>query len=52
MSAAALTAKPLKYFFSLPLNLMQAGVLVYLAAAAALSAVCWLGWRRQAVSGA
>ena len=51
VSAAALTAKPLKYFFGLPLNLMQAGVLVYLAAATVLSAVCWLGWRRQAVSG-
>lgn len=51
VSAAALTAKPLKYFFGLPLNLIQAGVLVYLAIVAALSEVCWLGWRRKAVSG-
>ncbi len=52
VSAAALTAKPLKYFFGLPLNLIQAGMLVYLAVSAALSALCWLGWRRKAVSGA
>ena len=52
VSAAALTAKPLKYFFGLPLNLIQAGMLVYLAVSAVLAAVCWLGWRRQSVSGA
>ena len=51
MSAAALTAKPLRYFFGLPLNMVQAGMLVYLAVSAALAAVCWLGWRQRAVSG-
>ena len=48
VSAAALTPHPLKYFFGLPLNMVQAGMLVYLAVSAALSAVCWLGWRRSA----
>lgn len=50
VNAAALNVQPLKYycFFGLLLNPVQAGVLVYLAAAAALSAVCWLGWRRGA----
>lgn len=51
VSAAALTDRTLKYFFGLPLNMVQAGILVYLTAAAMLSAVCWLGWRRQAISG-
>lgn len=52
VSAAALTTPTLKYFFGLMLNMVQAGIIVYLAVAAALAAVCWLGWRRQAVSGA
>ena len=50
VSAAALHAQPLKYFFGLPLNPVQAGMLVYLTVSAALSLLCWLGWRRQAVS--
>lgn len=52
VSAAALTTPTLKYFFSLMLNMVQAGVIVYLAVSAVLSFLCWLGWRRQAVSGA
>lgn len=51
VNAAALNVRPLKYFFGLPLNPIQAGMLVYLAVSAVLSAVCWLGWRRKAVSG-
>ena len=51
VNAAALNPQPLKYFFGLLLNPVQAGVLVYLAVSAVLSAVCWLGWRRRAVSG-
>ena len=51
VNAAALNVRPLKYFFGLPLNPIQAGMLVYLAVSAVLSAVCWLGWRRRAVSG-
>lgn len=51
VSAASLAPHPLKYFFGLPLNMVQAGMLVYLAVSAALAAVCWLGWRRRAVSG-
>ena len=48
VNAAALNVQPLKYycFFGLLLNPVQAEVLVYLAAAAALSVVCWLGWRK------
>lgn len=52
VNAAALNVQPLKYFFGLPLNPIQAGMLVYLAVSAVLAAVCWLGWRRRAVSGA
>lgn len=51
VNAAALNVRPLKYFFGLPLNPIQAGMLVYLTVSAALAAVCWLGWRRRAVSG-
>ena len=51
VNAAALNVQPLKYFFGLPLNPIQAGVLVYLAVSAVLAAMCWLGWRRRAVSG-
>ena len=51
VSAASLAPHPLKYFFGLPLNMVQAGMLVYLAVSAALAAVCWLGWRQRAVSG-
>ena len=51
VNAAALNVRSLKYFFGLPLNPIQAGMLVYLTVSAALAAVCWLGWRRRAVSG-
>lgn len=51
VSASALIEKRLVHFFGLLLSPIQAGIIVYLAIAAALSAVCWLGWRRQAVSG-
>ena len=51
VNAAALNVRPLKYFFGLPLNPIQAGMLVYLTVSAALAVVCWLGWRRRAVSG-
>ena len=50
VNAAALNVRPLKYFFGLPLNPVQAGMLMYLAVSVVLSAVCWLGWRRRAVS--
>ena len=52
VNAAALHVRPLKYFFGLPLNPVQVELIAYLAVSAALSAVCWLGWRRRAVSGA
>lgn len=52
VNASALIEKRLAHFFGFLLNPIQAGIIVYLALAAALSAVCWLGWRRQAVSGA
>ena len=51
VNAAALNVQPLKYFFGLPLNPIQAGVLVYLAVSAVLAAMCWRCWRRRAVSG-
>ena len=51
VSASALIEKRLVHFFGLLLSPLQAGIIVYLAIAAALGAVCWLGWRRQAVSG-
>lgn len=49
VNAAVLTDKRLVRFFGLPLNLIQAGIAVYLALTAALFALCWLGWRRRAV---
>ena len=54
VNAAALNVQLLKYysFLGLQFNPIQAGVLVYLAVSAVLAAVCWLGWRRRAVSGA
>ena len=51
VSASALIEKRLVHFFGLLLSPIQAGIIIYLALAAALAAVCWLGWRRQAVSG-
>lgn len=51
VSASALIEKRLVHFFGFLLSPIQAGIIIYLAVAAALSAVCWLGWRRQAVSG-
>lgn len=51
INAAALTEKTMANFFGVLLNRIQAGILVYLAVTAALAAVCWLGWRRQAVRG-
>lgn len=52
VNAAALNVQPLKYFFGLPLNPIQAGMLMYLAVSVVLAAVCWLGWRRQSIGGA
>lgn len=49
VSASVLVDKRLAYFFGLQMNYVQAGFLVYLAVAAALALVCWLGWRRSAV---
>ena len=34
--------------FGIQLNVLQSGFLLYLAAAAALTALCWTGWRRSA----
>lgn len=51
VNAAALNPQPLKYFFGLPLNPVQVELIAYLAVSAALATVCWLGWRRRAVSG-
>lgn len=51
INAAALTEKTMANFFGVLLNRIQAGILVYLAVTGVLAAVCWLGWRRQAVSG-
>jgi len=48
VNAGTLTNLTLTDFFGLRLNLIQAGILVYLAASAALAALCWLGWRRRA----
>lgn len=51
VSASALIEKRLVHFFGLLLSPIQAGIIIYLALAAALAAVCWLGWRWKAVSG-
>ena len=51
VSISVLVDKRLTYFFGLQLNYVQAGFLLYLAVTAVLALVCWLGWRRQAVSG-
>lgn len=40
------------HLFGLRLDWLQSGTLLYLGIAAAFTALCWLGWRRQAVSGA
>ncbi len=37
------------HLFGLQLNWLQSGVLLYLAVAAAFTALSWLGWRRSAV---
>jgi len=49
VSCSALIDKGLADFFGLQLNLIQAGILVYLAISAALGVLCWVGWRRSAV---
>lgn len=51
VNASVLTGKKLAHFFGLTLNYIQAGILVYLAVTVLLAALCWLGWRRKAVSG-
>ncbi len=51
VNASVLTGKKLAHFFGLTLNYIQAGILVYLAVTVLLAALCWLGWRRRAVSG-
>ncbi len=40
------------HLFGLRLTWLQSGTLLYLGIAAAFTALCWLGWRRLAVSGA
>lgn len=37
------------HILGLQLNWLQSGVLLYLAVAAVFTALCWLGWRRNAV---
>jgi len=51
VSISVLCTQRLTSFLGFRLNYIQAGILVYLAVSAVLAAVCWLGWRRQAVRG-
>lgn len=44
-----LSSLQVTHLFDVQLNILQSGLLLYLFLALALTALCWLGWRRSPI---